>query len=358
MEYTMNRSFSFLMLAVLLSAATMLQAQTNTCADGLFVANDDLHSYGGNQHPCIVSYRGSSANLSSGCTGWAFQMNSGAGFLIIGPTVPLTRWYTFRCIAITTGTVRVSTSTSSGGPWTQIMAFTPSTTTCTDMMTPTIGANMYIKWTQDPQGGGPNGMLTLQTIVPDILTPVQLTSFVAGKVGSRVQLAWKTATEINNFGFDVERKANEAEWETIGFVRGHGTVNTPQSYSFSDAPPATAQGVVSYRLRQIDRDGKTEYSPVVSVTMAAVKTFGLLSAYPNPFNPTTTLSFTLPEASSVTLAIFDKTGREVARLIDNAPMNAGSYSQIFNANRLTSGDYFAWLYTGTESSVMSVSLVK
>jgi hypothetical protein len=326
------------------------------------VAQNDLVSNGGNPHPCIVQYSGIAVNLQPPnyfCSGYAFQMIPGSGYIVLGPTVNISA-ISYDYDSWTTATVRVFTSTNQGGPWTQVQSFTPNNTQCVTTLTPSIAQSMYYKIAQDaaPWGGGSSGPISIRNIYPETPLPVQLTSFVASKVGARVQLAWKTATEINNYGFEIERQIRADTWETIGFVEGHGTVNTPQSYLFSDMPPASALDVVSYRLRQLDRDGSFEYSPVVSVTMAAAKTFGLRSAYPNPFNPATTLSFTVPQPTTATLAIFDRSGREVARIVNNAALSAGSYSYMFSATGLPSGEYYAWLFSGTESSVMAISLVK
>ena len=118
--------------------------------------------------------------------------------------------------------------------------------------------------------------------------PVELTSFTAITKGRGVELAWKTATEANNFGFEVERNTMN-NWEKIGFVEGNGTTNAPKEYSFSEKN--IPSGKYSYRLKQIDRDGKFSYSNVVEVSVAEVKQFGLEQNYPNPFNPVTMINY-------------------------------------------------------------------
>ncbi|MFQ3598963.1 MAG: hypothetical protein SNJ66_11570, partial [Chloroherpetonaceae bacterium] len=82
--------------------------------------------------------------------------------------------------------------------------------------------------------------------------PVELTSFTARKSEQGVELAWQTASEQNNAGFEVERKSEGATWNTLGFVRGNGTTTEAQSYSFLDN---SASGKVQYRLKQVDFDG-------------------------------------------------------------------------------------------------------
>ena len=97
--------------------------------------------------------------------------------------------------------------------------------------------------------------------------PVELTSFTANLLGSKVELNWVTATEVRNYGFNIERFSSSTTpiqgWEKIGFVEGHGNSNSPKSYAFTDIPQGGTK--FQYRLKQIDTDGKYEYSSVVSI---------------------------------------------------------------------------------------------
>ncbi|MEW5798840.1 MAG: T9SS type A sorting domain-containing protein, partial [Bacteroidota bacterium] len=141
-----------------------------------------------------------------------------------------------------------------------------------------------------------------------------------------------------------------------GFVEGNGTTNAPKEYSFTDSK--LNAGKYSYRLKQIDRDGKFEYSQSVEVTIANVpKEFALEQNYPNPFNPSTMINYQLPMTNHVTLKVYDAIGREVATLV-NEVKEAGSYTVQFDGTKLSSGIYFARLQSGEKSQVKKLMLMK
>jgi len=186
--------------------------------------------------------------------------------------------------------------------------------------------------------------------------PVELMDFGYRKASKGVELFWKTASERNNEGFQIERRREREDWQTIGFVRGKGTTTEVQSYSFIDE---SASGKLFYRLKQLDFDGVFQYSPVIEVNLAVPEKFELAQNYPNPFNPTTTLTYQLPMASDVKLEVFDLLGRKVATLV-NAWQEAGSYSISLNASayRLTSGVYFYRLQAGNFVETRKMMLLK
>ena len=195
----------------------------------------------------------------------------------------------------------------------------------------------------------------------DDLLPVELTSFTASANGTVVTLNWKTAAEINNYGFEIERRTVNGEqltvnsWQKIGFVKGTGTSNTPKTYSYSDATGFTGSYV--YRLKQIDQDGSFKYSQSVEVSISAPEQFALAQNYPNPFNPTTNISFTLPSKGFVSLKVFDMLGREVATIVSEE-MSAGSYSKQWNAANISSGIYFYRLQAGSFTETKKLVLLR
>ena len=217
--------------------------------------------------------------------------------------------------------------------------------------------NFSTTWAISPSTN--NGYPYLITI-PLSPLPVELTSFTASTEKNGIALNWKTATETNNYGFEIQRSAISTQqsdnvWLKIGFVEGNGTTNAPKSYSFTDK---SANGKTSYRLKQIDRDGKFEYSQTVEVTAAiAPKEFSLEQNYPNPFNPTTSISYQLSANSFTTLKIYDAIGREVATLVNDVK-EAGTYSAQFDGAKLSSGIYFANLTSSGKTQMRKLLLLK
>lgn len=181
--------------------------------------------------------------------------------------------------------------------------------------------------------------------------PVELISFEGYLTDEGIALEWETAIEVNNYGFEVERQnlelgtQNSVEnWKSIGFVQGHGNSDSPKQYSFKDINPGN--GTINYRLKQIDTDGKFEYSEIVEVEIEEQlpAKFELYQNYPNPFNPRTTIKFAIPasvknEMLNTKLVVFDILGREVATLV-NENLKPGNYEVKFNASGLPSGTYF------------------
>jgi len=169
------------------------------------------------------------------------------------------------------------------------------------------------------------------------MIPVELASFTASANENSVTLNWSTATETNNSGFTIERKTVlDERWKEIGFVPGFGTTTEPKVYSFIDEN--LLMNRYSYRLKQVDYDGTFEFSNTVEAVVSAPGEFSLDQNYPNPFNPSTTIAYTVPEASKVSIRIYSIVGELVATLADGI-VEPGYHSVEFDASRLTSGTY-------------------
>ena len=173
--------------------------------------------------------------------------------------------------------------------------------------------------------------------------PVELSLFTADLLFDKVKLSWKTETEVNNYGFEIERSTSANDWNKIGFIEGYGNSNSPKSYSFVDNN-LIGGSKFKYRLKQIDNDGQFEYSKVVEVEVLPT-TFALYQNYPNPFNPVTTIRYQLPKESKVVIKIYDMLGSEVMELL-NEQKELGIYEVDFNASNLSSGIYLYKLQAG------------
>lgn len=175
--------------------------------------------------------------------------------------------------------------------------------------------------------------------------PIELVSFTANMVKNKVILEWKTLSEINNYGFYIERRLINSDnelsdkWLTINFIKGAGTTNNEKLYSFVDGPGV---GKYVYRLKQVDNDGTFKYSANIEVVVASPTISILFQNYPNPFNPRTEINYQLSEVSIVLLKVYDVLGKEVATLVDETK-EAGHYTATFDASHLSSGIYFARL---------------
>ena len=213
-----------------------------------------------------------------------------------------------------------------------------------------------LNWNIIPECWGPWGSTQSDMYFElyGLVVPVELSSFSAMVNYDNVELSWITSTETNNQGFEVQR-AKDGEFETIGFVEGHGTTTKSQAYSYIDSDVVT--GKYQYRLKQIDFHGTFEYSNVVEVEVISPSTFSLKQNYPNPFNPSTVISYQLPVSGDVTLKVYDVLGNEVATLI-NEEKSAGSYEVEFNASSLPSGTYFYQLKAGSFIEAKKMVVIK
>jgi len=191
-----------------------------------------------------------------------------------------------------------------------------------------------------------------------VLLPVELTSFTGSVENKVLNLKWQTATEVNNYGFEIQKTSPHPSpyqgegvqidrdgrgWVTVGFVKGNGNSYSPKVYSFVDK--TVSSGKYFYRLKQIDNDGQYTYSKEVEVDLGTPTAFALEQNYPNPFNPTTSMQYSVSSLPNrtvgkqfVTIKVFDMLGREVALLV-NGEKEPGTYTTEFATTGLASGTY-------------------
>jgi opacity protein-like surface antigen len=212
---------------------------------------------------------------------------------------------------------------------------------------------------EDGSGGFLSPTLNPVTNLTGVSLPVQLSSFAAAMDYRNARLSWSTATETNNHGFEIERRAvgGNGAWAKVGFVAGAGTSTSPREYSYVDAN--VRPGRYAYQLKQIDTDGKYSYSGSVEIEVgAAAREFALTEAFPNPFNPATTIEFSVPNDGHATLKVFNVLGQEVATLF-NGIATAGRFNQArFDASSLPTGLYFSRLEFDGKSMMKKLMLTK
>ncbi|NNJ53626.1 MAG: T9SS type A sorting domain-containing protein, partial [Ignavibacteriaceae bacterium] len=170
--------------------------------------------------------------------------------------------------------------------------------------------------------------------------PVELTSFTASVVNNNAELLWSTATELNNLGFDVERSFDNDNFEIIAFVPGFGTTTEPKNYSFT--VENITPGIQYYRIKQVDFDGTETIYNSIEVDGPVPSEFALHQNHPNPFNPSTLISFSLPVDSDVKIKLYNMLGQTVAEII-NKDFQAGTHELEFNADNLSSGAYIYYI---------------
>jgi hypothetical protein len=209
--------------------------------------------------------------------------------------------------------------------------------------------SVYFVIVRESNGNG-NERIYFDDVTSNNPMPVEMQSFTYNVNLNNVKLNWKTSTEINNKGFEVERKSG-SDWTKIGFV----PANSSKTYTFSDKN--LQSGKYQYRLKQIDFNGNFEYHNLNgTVTIEVPGKYSLSQNYPNPFNPSTKISFELPKDENVSLKIYDNTGKVVATLV-NGMQTAGYHTVEFKSN-LSSGIYFFNLTAGSFSETKKMTVVK
>jgi photosystem II stability/assembly factor-like uncharacterized protein len=184
--------------------------------------------------------------------------------------------------------------------------------------------------------------------------PVELAGFNASINGDDVHLTWNTITETNNKGFEIERKS-DLGFAAISFIPGAGSSSELKSYSYIDKD--IQPGEYIYRLRQIDYDGTFAYSQEILVDYNSAPQFSLSQCYPNPFNSTTRINYSVPSEGNTSLKIYDMLGQEVEKPFDEHKLK-GNYTMDINASNLPTGIYFYRLKSGNHSSTKKMILLK
>ena len=177
---------------------------------------------------------------------------------------------------------------------------------------------------------------------------VQVASWNALQSDRGVQLMWSTQSEVRNAGFKILREApSDSNWQVIAdyttddSLRGLGTTSIGKDYSYLDGEVVFGASY-RYRLQSVLTEGSITNLNTMSVTFNVPRDYALSQNYPNPFNPLTKITYRLPEASHVTLKVYDVLGRQVATLVERNA-GRGKLQCGVDASGLPSGVYFYYL---------------
>ncbi len=209
--------------------------------------------------------------------------------------------------------------------------------------------------------------------------PVELTSFAAKSLGKSILLSWTTQSEFENLGFILERKIeNESEdWVTIATYESHeglqsqGNSSSEKNYTFEDESIVSGKSY-SYRIGDVSYTNEVNfYSEIITASSqqnveeelsAIPKEYFLDSAFPNPFNPSTTISYGIPKDSRVSIVIYNILGKKVRTLV-NENQIAGFYKINWNGldernSFVSTGVYFAKIQAGNFSKTNKMTFLK
>ena len=136
-----------------------------------------------------------------------------------------------------------------------------------------------------------------------------------------------------------------------------GTSNATHNYTYTDNNLSI--GTYAYRIKQIDNGGAFKYSASTEVEITSVPNeLKLFGNYPNPFNPSTKVQFTIPENGNVRLRVYNVLGQEVATLFEGAAEAGNLYTANFDASRMASGLYFSVLEFGNQRITHKMLMTK
>jgi hypothetical protein len=185
-------------------------------------------------------------------------------------------------------------------------------------------------------------------------TPITLQTFTARYENGSVRLDWVTGCEIDCYGYNILRR-EQGDYAQINaeLIPAVGRLDETAEYSFID-DQAQAGKTYRYALQALSVHGGAEISG--EITLKTLQ-FDLAQNAPNPFNPTTTIRYEVPEDGFVTLSVFDVSGKEIATLVREY-QTGNRYTVTFNGEDLASGIYFYRLQVGESIALKKMVLIK
>jgi hypothetical protein len=215
---------------------------------------------------------------------------------------------------------------------------------------------------QDIVFGNPLEICEDLDIPGDSWLPVELTAFHAFTTEEGVDLMWSTASETELDAWEIERcLTGSNNFAVLAHLHAQNSA-IGGNYTYYDRLGVNGS-TYDYRLVDISMDGtRTVHDAIESASYGSfdagrVTEYELTDAYPNPFNPSTTIRYSLPENGLVSIIVYDVSGREVATLV-NSQHDAGRYSVTFNGANLSSGTYFYRMTAADFSMTKRIMLLK
>jgi hypothetical protein len=203
----------------------------------------------------------------------------------------------------------------------------------------------------------------------DCAVPVELSNFNGNIRNNVIDLYWETSSEVNNDGFNVERReVNEnktSEWNKVSFVKGQGNSSYTSNYNYSDANVVLGK-TYQYRLRSVDFDNTLscdDFSKVLTFTVNSNEDIALTQNTPNPFNDNTKFKVTLNKTSSIDLEIVDIYGN-VVKNIFKGELSANTYDNFGwngannNGDKVSNGVYFLRLTSGDNVKTIKMTYIQ
>jgi len=186
--------------------------------------------------------------------------------------------------------------------------------------------------------------------------PIELLTFDGWSQGNAAMLQWKTASEVDNSYFQLERSSNNQNWQSVTTIAGQGT--SPEGASYQYVDNGLTPDVYYYRLKQVNNDGSFEYvGNQVEINIGAASDFSLYQNYPNPFSGSTTITYNVQSSSHVKLVVMNVLG-DIVQTIQDADVQAGQYQMNFDASKLAAGTYFYRLFTNGNVYSHQMVLIK
>lgn len=217
-----------------------------------------------------------------------------------------------------------------------------------------MGTDYFLRTLTSGTGGRASWDMAL--LEPDASLPVALISFDGKHVNNTSVLTWKTVSEQNNKGFEIQRSIDGRNFLTLGFVSAAEAKkeNSQNLYSFTDYKAAITNNY--YRLKQVDLDGRTVVSPVIFIKAIYTNELTVQSIYPVPTVNQLNIAIDAPAKETLTIVVSDLSGKRLLHQV--LTTNVGSTNVAVDVSRLTAGTYLVQVIPSNNTAPVIRKFVK